>query len=66
VIGIYNAELGGLIPRKSSGPINRLLRGTAAELAATERGKAIRYSLGGLLGLVIVHAFIYLAIVAPG
>jgi hypothetical protein len=66
VTGIYNAELGGLIPRKSSGPINRLLRGTAAELAASERRKAIRHVLGGLLGLAIVHGFIYVAIVAPG
>jgi hypothetical protein len=66
VIGIYNAERGGLIPRQNSGPINRLLRGTAAELAASEHGKAIRYSLGGLLGLALVHAFIYLAMVAPG
>ena len=66
VIGIYNAERGGLVPASSKGPPNRLLRGTATELAASERAKTVRHFLGGLMGLALAHGVIYLAIVSQG
>jgi hypothetical protein len=65
VIGIYSAEHGGLVP-PGKGPANRLLRGTAAELAASERSKAIRHCFGGLVGLAVVHGVIYLALLSNG
>jgi hypothetical protein len=65
VIGIYNAEHGGLVP-PGKGPANRLLRGTAAELAASERSKAIRHCFGGLVALAVVHGVIYVALLSNG
>ncbi len=62
VIGVYSAERGGLVPPRHKGPANRLLRGTAAQLAARERSSMIRQFVGGILGLTFLHAVILLVI----
>lgn len=55
-IGVYQAALGGLAPRRGSGKLNRLLLGDADTITRQLRGTVFQSIVGGLLVLAIVNA----------
>ncbi len=66
VIGIYSAEREGLVPSGPKGPANRLLCGSASQLAARARSKIKRQLLGGIVGLALLHALILVVMATRG
>ncbi|QDU78097.1 hypothetical protein Pan97_51770 [Bremerella volcania] len=63
VFGIYDEARRGLMPRKGSMVVNRLKRGTAAEVAAKLRSSVMTNVIGGLLVLAILHGVIAFAVI---
>jgi hypothetical protein len=57
-IGIYNEMKRGLLPPRGSPSPNRLLRGTAEQIEKRSRAAVWQNIVGGLIGLVVVHAVI--------
>jgi hypothetical protein len=57
-IGVYSEMHGGLVPPGPGGPPNRLLRGTAEEVAIRSRASMRSQLLGGLIGLAVIHGAI--------
>lgn len=63
VFGIYNEARRGLLPPKGSMSVNRLKRGTAAEISGKLRSSVLSNLIGGLLVLAILHGVIAFAVI---
>lgn len=63
VIGIYSEVHRGLMPPKGSTTVNRLKRGTAAEVAAKLQSSVMANVIGGLVVLAILHGVIAFAVI---
>ncbi|MFN0019521.1 MAG: hypothetical protein ACKVP0_14775 [Pirellulaceae bacterium] len=59
VIGIYNELQRGLLPKKGSSTPNRLIRGSAEEVAKKARSAIASQFFGGLIVLVLANAVIF-------
>lgn len=60
-IGIYNELKRGLLPPRGSTTPNRLLRGTAEQIERRSWSAVKQNIVGGLIGLVVVHVVILIA-----
>ncbi|MCC9606537.1 ankyrin repeat domain-containing protein [Blastopirellula sp. JC732] len=58
-IGIYDEVSRGLLPPPGTMTPNRLIKGTAAEIASGAFGKVISNIVGAIIFLAIVHAVIF-------
>jgi hypothetical protein len=59
VIGTYNELQRGLLPKKGSSTPNRLIRGTAEQVAKKARGSILSRFFGGLIVLAIANGAVY-------
>ena len=58
-VGTYNELQRGLLPKGRGSTPNRLIRGSAEDLAKKSRGSMARQFFGGLLVLIIANAAVY-------
>ena len=59
VIGTYNELQRGLLPKRGGSTPNRLIRGSAEDVAKKARSSMFSRLFGGLIGLIIANAAVY-------
>ncbi len=64
VVGVYRSDRRGLAPRRGSTNMNKLYRGSAADVARTLRKSFFQYLIGGLLALSVVNGIAYAVMTA--
>jgi len=63
VFGTYDETHRGLLPRKGSTNMNRMMRGMAEEVSGQLRRSARKYVIGGLLVLALLHGVIAYSVI---